>query len=82
MQFTHSSSFLSVHRVAPVYEKLATENDGVTFIHVDVDELGSLEDASDVSGVPTFKFFKGGKLLSEFSGANQDKLKQTIAANK
>ena len=40
----------------------------------DVDELEDLDSLEDVSGVPTFRFMKGGKRLDEFSGANESKL--------
>lgn len=52
------------------------------FVHVDVDELEDLPDGGDVRGVPTFKFFKDGKLLDSFSGANKDKLKELIVKHK
>jgi hypothetical protein len=41
-----------------------------------------LEDAKSVRGVPTFKYYKDKALLSEFAGANQDKLEQLITQNK
>eukprot|EP01092_Planopodium_desertum_P004334 TRINITY_DN18897_c0_g1_i1.p2 TRINITY_DN18897_c0_g1~~TRINITY_DN18897_c0_g1_i1.p2 ORF type:complete len:119 (+),score=31.18 TRINITY_DN18897_c0_g1_i1:41-397(+) len=70
--------------IAPKFEALAAEHKDVVFIHVDVDELEDLEDGKDVAGVPTFKFFKKGEQIpkSAFSGANESKLKTTIAANK
>ena len=35
-----------------------------------------------LQGVPTFKFFKAGSMISTFSGASKDKLLQTITSNK
>jgi thioredoxin-like negative regulator of GroEL len=49
---------------------------------VDIDELGSIADAGDVKGVPTFKFFKAGSLVHEFSGANQQTLDNALASYK
>jgi len=68
--------------IAPVFEEFSTKYSDVVFVHVDVDELGELEDVADVSGVPTFKFFKGGSLITSFAGANKEKLEQTIQKSK
>ena len=63
--------------VAPKFEKLSTEHDAV-FVHVDVDALAELADCQDVQGVPTFKFFKNGVLLDQFSGANVTLLEEKV----
>ncbi len=49
--------------IAPTFEEYSKEYTDVVFIHVDVDVLDDLPDGADVRGVPTFKFFKDGKLL-------------------
>jgi thioredoxin 1 len=49
--------------IAPTFEEYSKEYTDVVFIHVDVDVLEDLPDGADVRGVPTFKFFKDGKLL-------------------
>ena len=67
--------------IAPVYEALAADTPTVTFIHIDVDAI-QVQDAADVSGIPTFKFFKNGSLLDEFSGADESQLKQFVAKYK
>jgi hypothetical protein len=43
-----------------------------------VDQV-KVSDASDVTGIPTFKFFKDGKLLHQFSGADATALQQAVA---
>ena len=53
---------------------MARSLDDVFIIECDVDELEDLDEVSDVSGVPTFKFLRDGKKLAEFSGANEGKL--------
>jgi len=65
-------------RIAPIFEQLATKYVNVVFVHVDVDELPNLPDVADVRGVPTFKFFKNKQLLEAFSGANPDRLEESI----
>jgi len=64
--------------IAPVFEELAQTFPDVIFIHVDIDEMAELEDAQDVSGVPTFKIFGNGGLLHSFSGANRSELESSI----
>jgi thioredoxin 1 len=63
--------------IAPLYEDLASKNPSITFAHVDIDELGHLEDAQ-VRGVPTFKFFVQGQQVYEFSGANRQELISSV----
>lgn len=64
--------------IAPVFEEYSTIYDDVVFVHVDIDQLKNLPDRKDVSGVPTFKFFKNGQLLHKFSGADKEGLKNAI----
>lgn len=69
--------------IAPVYESLASSNPTVAFLHVDIDEMrGQLDDLNDVRGVPTFKFFKGGRLVHSFSGASKANLEQAVQSYK
>ena len=42
-------------------------------------QLNGLEDVKDVQGVPTFKFFKDGKLVETIVGADDGKLKASVA---
>lgn len=67
--------------IAPVFAELSKEYVDVVFIHVDVDVLDALQDGSDVRGVPTFKFFKGDKLVESFSGADKERLRSVLAAH-
>ena len=67
-------------RIAPAFEKLsaAPELSKVSFVKVDVDE--NPESAADVRAVPTFKLFKGGVAVKEFSGGDAKKLQETLVA--
>lgn len=68
--------------IAPKYEELSeTYHDKAVFLHVDIDEVPDLTDGQDVTGVPTFMFFKDGKLVHQFSGANAANLENTIKSN-
>jgi len=65
--------------IAPYLEELAKELDGkVKFLKVDVDELEDLSQSQEVKAMPTFSFFKNGKRLESFAGANKDKIRGTI----
>lgn len=65
-------------KIKPVFESLPSKYENVRFLECDIDELEDLEELDDVSGVPTFRFLKGGKKVAEFSGANESKLINTI----
>mmetsp|Transcript_33310 Transcript_33310/g.106345 ORF Transcript_33310/g.106345 Transcript_33310/m.106345 type:complete len:215 (-) Transcript_33310:105-749(-) len=49
------------------------------FLAVDVDKAKPIAQKYAVSSMPTFVFFKGGKEVSRFSGADESKLEATIA---
>merc|ERR1712050_335294 len=65
--------------IAPYLEELSKDYAGkVKFIKVDVDELEDLSAEQEVKAMPTFSFFKDGKKLESFAGANKDKIKNTV----
>eukprot|EP00178_Gracilaria_changii_P004408 TRINITY_DN1705_c0_g2_i1.p2 TRINITY_DN1705_c0_g2~~TRINITY_DN1705_c0_g2_i1.p2 ORF type:complete len:110 (+),score=22.49 TRINITY_DN1705_c0_g2_i1:24-353(+) len=51
------------------------------FLKVDVDENEEVTGQYKVSAMPTFVFLKNGSKVAEFSGANKDKLLETIKNN-
>lgn len=66
-------------QIAPFYEEVASKETGVTFLHVDVDELASLPECQQIRGVPTFKFYKEGSMVSEFAGGSKQKITDNVA---
>ncbi|CAH0718432.1 unnamed protein product, partial [Brenthis ino] len=65
--------------IGPKLEELANEMaDSLVVLKVDVDECEDLATEYNVSAMPTFIFVKNSTKLEEFSGANYDKLKNTI----
>merc|ERR1712149_70146 len=65
--------------IAPKLESMSKEMAGkVVFLKVDVDELEDLAAAQEVKAMPTFAFFKGGKKLESFAGANEARIRETI----
>ncbi|KAG7203371.1 hypothetical protein KM043_013445 [Ampulex compressa] len=64
--------------IAPKLETLSEEMKDVVFLKVDVDECEDIATEYDITSMPTFVFIKEGKVLETFSGANFNKLKETI----
>lgn len=49
---------------------------------VDVDENEEIAMEYNVTSMPTFIFIKQGAVVTQFSGANYEKLKQLVETNK
>ncbi|HKX86411.1 MAG TPA: thioredoxin family protein [Flavobacterium sp.] len=49
----------------PKFKKLATENENVTFVIVDAENSPESRKLANVSNLPTFATFVGGKLVNE-----------------
>ena len=69
--------------IAPTLEEMAKgEYSMCKFLKVDVDECEEVAMDNNISAMPTFKFFKGGKEVDELVGANAEKLKEIINKHK
>jgi len=69
-------------RISPYIEQLAKEFEGkAVFIKVDVDELADVASKEQISSMPTFRYFKGGKKVADVIGASQDKVRATLESN-
>lgn len=66
--------------IAPVYKQMAAKYPSVTFLKVDIDNQDLLATVTDhnISGVPTFMFYKGGRRIEGFSGARPDMLEDLV----
>ncbi|GAB6022345.1 Thioredoxin-2 [Chamberlinius hualienensis] len=64
--------------IAPKVEAMSQVYTDVVFLKVDVDENDEVAATYKISCMPTFAFFKNGKLVHEFSGANEEMLKSTV----
>ncbi|XP_022101624.1 thioredoxin-like [Acanthaster planci] len=60
--------------ISPAFKELAKEHRDVCFIQVSVDDQEDVAAECSVECMPTFHFYKKGKLLKSFSGANKDTL--------
>jgi len=68
--------------IAPKLDEMSKELMDVVFLKVDVDDNEEVASEYSISCMPTFIFIKNGEKVSEFSGANAEKLKELILQNK
>lgn len=67
------------HAIAPFYEQLATRYAGrARFLKVDVDAAEDVARHCSISAMPTFHLYLQGRLVSEFSGADQRRLSTEV----
>lgn len=66
-------------QIAPVFEALARQHSDIVFIKVDVDKVPTIKAILGVWAMPSFFFFKGGKKISGFMGANEGTLRRGVA---
>ncbi|KAH9574832.1 hypothetical protein CY35_01G080000 [Sphagnum magellanicum] len=62
---------------------LSTQYHDITFLRVDFDkaELQEAINAAGISDVPTFQFYKKGKVTAQMTGADPTKLKEMVAGS-
>jgi thiol-disulfide isomerase/thioredoxin len=67
-------------RIHPQYKELAKQNNDVNFLHVDIDSTTESmpNQVSDIFSVPTFHFYKDGKVVDKLEGANVNMLKAKL----
>ncbi|XP_055055772.2 thioredoxin b [Misgurnus anguillicaudatus] len=64
--------------IKPIFAAMSDEYTSVVFLKVDVDEAQEVASSCDIKCMPTFQFYKNGKKIHEFSGANKDTLQNKI----
>ena len=62
--------------IAPKIDEYAEKYSSVTFVKVNIDQVQA---APDISSIPTFRFYKGGKQVAEVVGANPAVLEAKIS---
>ncbi|KAG1699074.1 hypothetical protein DVH05_014445 [Phytophthora capsici] len=65
--------------IAPFFEELSCRFPAAVFARVEVDELESVTAEFDVSSLPCFKVFKGGKAVDDVDGAIRGALERMVA---
>lgn len=67
--------------IAPIFKEISNNElykNSCLFFKVDVDKCDDVAEYCDITGMPTFLFYKGSKQIDSFSGANQHKIIKTI----
>lgn len=62
----------------PKFKKLAGENEGMKFVIADAEKFPESRKLADVSNLPTFAAFKGGKLVNQIQTNKLDPLTQLV----
>lgn len=62
----------------PKFKKLATENDGISFVLVDAESAPESRKLANVSNLPTFATFVNGKLVNETQTNKQEVLIELV----
>ncbi|XP_071315813.1 thioredoxin b [Trachinotus anak] len=67
-------------QIGPKFVMLSekAEYNNVVFLKVDVDEASDVSEHCGIKCMPTFHFYKNGKLVHEFSGANGELLAKKL----
>jgi len=68
--------------IAPEILTLSNTILDVLFLKVDVDENDTIASEYEIEAMPTFAFVKNKKLVTSFSGARIEKVKELITQNK
>jgi len=69
-------------RLEPMFKEMAQQNKNIKFLHIDIDHASETEGLNRLVGairsVPTFHFYRDGKVVDTLSGANVIQLKNKI----
>src|SRR6476660_7815118 len=63
----------------PKFKRLATENETVKFVYIDAENAPKSRQLADVSNLPTFATFVGGKLVNQTQTNKAEVLNELVA---
>jgi thioredoxin 1 len=64
--------------IAPFYDELAEKYEDVVFVKVDVDENEETSEYCEITGMPTFQFYRNGEKIKEIIGGDRKNLVDSI----
>ena len=64
--------------IKPVYKRLSKEFPRILFIEIDYEKNKEIEEKFKIKGFPTFIFIQNNTVLKKFSGADVNKLENTL----
>lgn len=64
--------------INPVFDELSKKYTKVAFYKVDIEEASEMVEMLQISGVPTFIMFYGGKQVAAFAGASATRLTEEV----
>ena len=62
----------------PKFKKMASENNAIPFVIIDAEKNPSSRKLADVSNLPTFAFFRNGKLVDQIQTNKTELLKSFV----
>ena len=62
----------------PKFKKMATDNEGISFVLIDAEKNPNSRQLADVSNLPTFAAFENGTLLNQLQTNKVDVLKTFV----
>ena len=65
-------------QIAPKFDAMAGAMPQAKFVKVDVDECKEISQQYGVQSMPTFKMFRGGEVVDEMKGADENALKEKV----
>ena len=67
--------------ISPIFEKVSEEHPTTSFLKVDVDDQAEVAAMCQISAMPTFQFYKSGKVIDKIVGADAEKLISYVKAH-
>eukprot|EP01034_Spumella_vulgaris_P034541 gene34541-42604_t len=67
-------------KITPVLSKLSAELSGVQFVKINTQDAEALAADQGIDALPSFQFFKAGKLVGSFKGSDAGKIEAAIRA--
>eukprot|EP01013_Petalomonas_cantuscygni_P003982 TRINITY_DN14261_c0_g1_i1.p1 TRINITY_DN14261_c0_g1~~TRINITY_DN14261_c0_g1_i1.p1 ORF type:complete len:117 (+),score=9.52 TRINITY_DN14261_c0_g1_i1:209-559(+) len=64
--------------IAPHFASLAGQYPDIKFLKINLDHNRDLSSTGMIAGVPTFIFYHRGRVMTYFSGANMQRIQQTV----